>query len=237
MTARLRAPVAVGVGVAAVAAVALACGDIAAPVRDDLYEWRLIVPSASGPDTLNFHWEQRHLPVRVWAAETDIPGFPDLVQRAVDTWEAQFIHGEFRGELVSDSSAADVIVRGIPAPAKAQQSVRRLHSALAPECGGATDVEVNDELTQVALPFRIYIDPRSVPDAPGLAECLALTTIHEMGHAIGIFAHSPTATDIMYAFPEVDLPSGPDRETVEAAYHLPSTLEAVRPGAVVPLSF
>jgi predicted Zn-dependent protease len=222
------APLGAAAAVAGMVAVVLACGDIASPPRDDLYEWRFIVPSASGPDTVNFHWEQRHLPIRVWVASTDVEGLPDLAARAIETWEAQFLHGEFRGELVDDSATADVIVRGVSPPAKLQRSVTRLHAALAPECGGATDVDLNPELTEIALPFRVYVDPRTAPGAPGLEECLALTTIHELGHAIGILGHSPDAADIMFAFPEVDLPSDADRETAEAAYHLPSTVEPVR---------
>ena len=63
-------------GLAAVAA--LACGDIAAPVRDDLYEWRLEAPSFPGPglDTLSFHWDQADLPVRVWVRGRRRPSGP-----------------------------------------------------------------------------------------------------------------------------------------------------------------
>ncbi len=50
-----------------------------------------------------------------------------------------------------------------------------------------------------------------------------------MGHALGIFAHSPNPEDIMFANPEVELPSARDRGTAEAVYHTPPTLETVRP--------
>ena len=50
-----------------------------------------------------------------------------------------------------------------------------------------------------------------------------------MGHALGIFAHSPDPEDIMFADPEVELPSARDRRTAEAVYHTPPTLEAVGP--------
>ena len=32
---------------------------------------------------------------------------------------------------------------------------------------------------------------------------MALTTTHELGHSLGIFAHSPNADDIMFADPVV----------------------------------
>jgi hypothetical protein len=50
-----------------------------------------------------------------------------------------------------------------------------------------------------------------------------------MGHAIGIFAHSPDPDDIMFTDPQVELPSTRDRQTAEAAYHTPPSLEVVRP--------
>ena len=58
---------------------------------------------------------------------------------------------------------------------------------------------------------------------------MALTSIHELGHAIGIFAHSSDPEDIMFTDPQVDLPSEADLETAEVLYHLPPTIEAVRP--------
>jgi len=217
------------VTIALAGAVALACGDIGAPVRNDFYEWRLIVPTAGGPDTVHFHWSREDLPVRVWVAADEAPDLPAHVQRAIDTWESAYLYGEFRGELVSDSNTADVIVRGVPAPLKAAARTTRLPSALAPECGGATDLDITPDLSQLRLPMRVYVDPRVSLDTPGLADCLALTSIHEMGHAIGIFAHSANDADIMFTDPQVDLPSARDLGTAEVLYHLDPTIEAVGP--------
>lgn len=203
---------------------AVACGDIGAPIRDDLYEWRLFIPFGGAVDTVHFHWGQDDLPVRVWVAEDEIADLPALTQRALDAWEDVFLYGEFRGELVSDSNIAHVIVRGIPAPSKVVESGVRLSSALAPECGGATDLELSDDLGVLTLPIRVYLDRQAAPDAPGLAACLALTSIHELGHALGILSHSPNPTDIMYIDPQVELPSEFDRETAEALYHIPPTV-------------
>ena len=43
---------------AALVVTAAACADIATPIRNDFFEWRLIVPKpdASGIDSLSFHW-------------------------------------------------------------------------------------------------------------------------------------------------------------------------------------
>jgi predicted Zn-dependent protease len=205
---------------------ALACGDIAEPLRDDLYEWRIIVPTGGAPDTVHFHWSRADLPVRVWVEP--VADLPDLMQRAIDTWESVYLYREFQARLVSDSTEADVLVRGEAAPAKARFAVTRLRSALAPECFGATDLDVSPDLSELRLPIRIYVTPVS-GDIPNLERCLGLTTIHELGHAIGIFAHSPNPTDIMYADPVVEQPSPLDRGTAEALYHLPPTVTLVRP--------
>ena len=211
-------------GTIALAAVlaAIACGDIAEPLRDDLYEWRII----QGADTVHFHWARSDLPVRVWVEE--VGDLPAQMQRAIDTWESVYLYREFQAVLVSDSNTADVIVQGSAAPPKlVLPGVRRLESALAPECFGATDLDVSPDLSELRLPMRIFVSPVE-GDIPGLERCVGLTTIHELGHALGIFAHSPNPTDIMFADPEVEAPSPLDRETAEALYHLPPTIAVVR---------
>jgi predicted Zn-dependent protease len=196
----------------------LSCADIATPSRNDAYEWRRIVGTASGPDTLSFHWSE--LPVRFWAE--DSLNLPAHVQRGIEAWEATFLYGEFAGVIVSDSTDADVLVRVGLAP-KGGFSITRL-PAVAPECQGATDVELNQAGNQIQRPIRIYVDPRIAPDSPGVDECMALTTTHEIGHSLGIFAHSADPEDLMYGDPVVSSPSSRDRSTAELAYHTEPTL-------------
>jgi predicted Zn-dependent protease len=215
--------------IAVAAAVALACGDIGSPTRNDLYEWRLIVPTAGGPDTVSFHWSRERLPVRIWVAADEAPDLPSHVQHAIDTWESAYLYGEYQAEIVSDSSTADVIVRGVSTPLQAAARITRMQSALAPECFGATDLDITPDLTQLRLPMRIYVDPRVALDSPGLATCLSLTTIHELGHSLGIFAHSDDPEDIMFADPQVERPSERDLGTAEVSYHLTPTIEVVGP--------
>ncbi|MEA2723200.1 MAG: Matrixin [Gemmatimonadales bacterium] len=201
--------------------VLLSCADIAAPSRTSAYEWRRIVPTAGGPDTLGFHWPQSRLPVRFWAEDT--LNLPVHVQHAIGQWQAAFLYGEFRGELVADSSVADVIVTSGIAP-KGGFSVTRFESFMAPECQGATDVELDGSGHRILPPIRVYVDPRFAPAAPGVDGCMALTTTHELGHSLGIFAHSPNADDIMFADPIVAELSPRDRATAELAYHTEPTL-------------
>ncbi|HEX7337576.1 MAG TPA: hypothetical protein VF252_10250 [Gemmatimonadales bacterium] len=200
----------------------VSCADIAAPSRGNAYEWRRIVATGPGSaDTLSFHWPRSRLPVRIWAQDT--LALPADVRGGVAQWEATFLYGEFEAELVSDSNAADVIVRAGSA-VKGGFSIIRLSSSLAPECEGGTDFELPAGSNQLVMPIRVFVNPRFDPAAPGVAECMALTTAHELGHAIGIFAHSPNPADLMYGDPVVAVPSSRDRSTAELAYHTEPTL-------------
>jgi predicted Zn-dependent protease len=213
---------------AALVVAGAACGDIATPIRNDFYEWRFIVPavSGSGNDSLSFHWPQDRLPVRIWVE--DAASLPVNVPAAIAAWRQAFLYKEFDATIVGDSATADVIVRAGAAPG-IQFSRTRLHSALALACAGATDLDISDDHTELRLPIRVFIDPRSEPNAPDLPACLALTTTHELGHALGIWEHSPTATDLMFADPLVDAPSDRDLATAEQIYHVPPNVEAVGP--------
>jgi predicted Zn-dependent protease len=209
-------------------AAAAACGDIATPIRNDFYEWRLIVPSATASveDSLTFHWPKSRLPVRFWVE--DAASLPQNVPGGIAAWRKAFLYGEFDATIVSDSSTADVIVRAGAAPG-VKFDRARLHSALAPECSGATDLDISPDHRQLRLPIRVYVDPHSDPAAPGLSECLALTTTHELGHTLGIWRHSAVATDLMYVDPAVAAPSERDLATAEVLYHLTPNVEIVGP--------
>jgi hypothetical protein len=196
---------------------ATACSDASTPGGNDFYEWRLIVASPGGPgdDSLTFHWPQDRLPVRIWVE--DAADLPAHVVAALSAWRRGLLTTQFDADVVTDSATADVIVRAGVGPG-AQFTRARLHSALAPECSGATDLDITPDHAHLTLPVRIYIDPRSNPSAPGLAECLALTTTHEVGHALGIWRHSDDPDDLMFADPTVAAPSDRDLQTAQLAY-------------------
>jgi hypothetical protein len=200
----------------------LSCADIASPTRSTAYEWRLFPPSTTGTtDTLSFHWPGSRLPVKVWAQDT--LNLPAHAKHGIEQWKAGFLYGEFDAVMVSDSNVADVIVSAGTA-IKGGFSVTRLESMLAPECEGATDFDLPEGSREIQPPVRIFINLRFTPDAPGVEQCLALTTTHELGHSIGIFAHSPDPTDLMFADPLVTGPSERDRSTAELVYHTEPTL-------------
>jgi predicted Zn-dependent protease len=159
--------------------------------------------------------------VRIWVHDT--LNLPAHVQHGIDQWEAAFLYGEVKAVIVSDSTVADVIVTSGLAP-KGGFSVTRIESLMAPECQGATDVELAASGLEILPPFRAYVDPRFAPSSPGVDECMALTTTHELGHSLGIFAHSTDPADIMHADPVVSTLSPRDRATAELAYHTEPTL-------------
>jgi hypothetical protein len=199
----------------------LGCADIASPSRADRYEWRRIVSTGPGTaDTLSFHWPRSRLPVTFWVE--DALSLPARVSAGIDQWKAAFLYREFDGILVSDSSTADVIVRA-GSPVKGGFGIIRFHAA-APECEGGTDFDLPAGSQELQLPIRVFVNPRFDPASPGVDGCLDLTTTHELGHALGIFAHSPNADDIMYSDPVVSQLSARDRATAEAAYHVQPTL-------------
>jgi predicted Zn-dependent protease len=205
----------------AVAVAGISCADIASPLRSEAYDWRRIEPtSPTTADTLSFHWPRSRLPVRIWTENT--LDLPQHVQNGIAQWKSAFLYGEFDAVSVADSSSADIIIgTGIALPN--ELSTIRV-AGQAPECEGATEFELPPGSRELQAPVRIFINPRFDPAAPGVAECLALTTTHELGHAIGIFAHSPDPGDIMYADPAVSLLSERDRQTAELAYHVAPNL-------------
>ena len=148
---------------------------------------------------------------------------PAHVQDGIAQWKAAFLYREFDAVVVADSSTADVVVRAGTA-VKGGFSIIRLGSALAPECEGGTDFDLPSGTRELQPPIRVFVNPRFDPASPGVDECMALTTTHELGHAIGIFAHSPDAGDIMFSDPVVPAPSARDRATAERAYHTEPTL-------------
>lgn len=197
---------------APLAAALLSCSEIGAPTRADIYEWRII----QTPDTFAFHWPREVLPVRIWVQ--DIYELPRHTQAAIDGWKDGFLYREWDAELVSDSSTADVIVvSDFPlGPTILLASVA--------ECEGYTDLALDTDTRVLTLPIRIYVVPRFDPDLPATRACFGIVMYHEIGHALGIFRHSPDPDDIMYFNPTSSTPTQRDFQTAEVLYHAPTTV-------------
>ena len=194
-----------------------ACSNIASPAINNIYEYR----DFEFGDTLAFHWTRDLLPVRIWvAADSPIRSY---VVTAIDRWQNAFVYGEFRATLVADSNVADVIVRN--SPSDAGGVLRRTPMlARAPQCNGETDPAIDPFTRTVQLPMHLFMYAVVSDIVPGIAECYSITMTHEMGHVIGILAHSPFSDDVMFANPAVDGLSDRDRQTAITLYHRPATV-------------
>jgi hypothetical protein len=189
------------------------------PVRDCsgcTYDFADTIP----PDTLVFHWPAVAQPVRFYADPRG--AMPALVSFGIDSWEAQFLYGEFRGVLVSDSSQADVIVqwRGSVPP-----DVPPDPGTPVAACDGATVYPSWAIGTAPGRALRVTLGVLAGYTSPQVAACLRRITTHEIGHALGLLRHSPSSFDIMNQTPTVALPSSADRRTVEVLYHTVATVQ------------
>lgn len=217
------------VGAVALAAVLLGCSDSTKPDPAELYGWRINVEVGPGSfDSVAFHWPRSAMPLAIWAE--DRLELPAHVATAIDRWRDVLGDDRFDARLVPDSADADIIVRGVyvnnPAP-RPGAAVRHL-PALAEECEGGTVFDVIGEDRTLVTPIRFYVVPRFDPETVDMGPCYDVTVTHELGHALGLFQHSPVAFDVMYRDPTVAEPSYRDRATIQTLYAESSDLTPVR---------
>lgn len=236
--------------VALSAVILSSCNEIAGPIRPDGYGYTLIARDVVATtdtidgviytagdtitDTVDFKWPASSLPVRIWA-ESDSLALPSHFANAIATWKGILEYGEFDGVMVGDSGQADIIVRDTPAP---PLSLSRTGDPGSPPmavpppsaCSGATDVKISaPDHRRLWLPIRVYVTAKFPIADTATIHCLARVAKHELGHAIGLFQHSPDNTDLMYSFPSVDAPSDVDIATVLWVYHQSTKLRPAWP--------
>jgi predicted Zn-dependent protease len=209
-------------GVIALLALA-SCNNIASPALVEIYDYRDIRANAHGQlDTLMFHWPRSLLPVRIWVPDTS--ALKPYVSVAIQRWQDVFLYGEYQAVMVADSAQADVILLGtLPHFVRGAE----YHHAFAAQCSGQTDApDIDTHL--YALPIHSYVYALAAgATVPGLATCFSITVTHEIGHSLGLLAHSPNPSDVMYSNPIFDGISERDRETANTAYHVPSNVTVV----------
>jgi hypothetical protein len=197
--------------VLATVASVLGCREIVTPVRAPRYVFDI------GGEV--FHWPTDRLPVRYFADPRGT--MASLVREGLLTWEAQFLYREFRGVLVTDSTAADVIVRwqdSVP-PNVPPDTAGALGA-----CDGVTTYQI-DTANVMEEPIRVALLLRPGFTPAQIAACLHRVAAHEVGHTLGILTHSPAPTDLMYDTPGTQTPTHRDRNTVQVLYHTTSTIE------------
>jgi hypothetical protein len=191
----------------------IGCGDVLIPERAPRYP----ADHPSLPGEI-FRWPGDRMPVRYFA---DTRGeMQSLVGRGLAVWEQQFLYGEFRGQLVSDSAAADVIVvwqDSVP------PNVPPDTAGAVGACTGVTTLMI-DSTNTITEALRVVIGVASGFTTAQVAACLPRVTAHELGHALGLLRHSSGPDDLMSGPPRVDMPTARDRRTVEVLYHTTSTI-------------
>jgi predicted Zn-dependent protease len=207
---------------------ALGCKEILVPSRTPRY-----LSDLAGDV---FRWPSDRLPVRYFA---DTRGtMRDLVGAGLQAWEAQFLYGEFKGTLVSDSTAADVIViweDSIPPDVPPDtvgasgacdgvtQYVIDSTAAMSASDSSGTNAGVPPPLTMTE-PIRVQLRVRLGYTEAQVAACMQRVAAHELGHTLGILTHSPATTDLMYGTPPTATPTNRDRNTAQVLYHTTPTI-------------
>jgi len=163
--------------------------------------------SIAGDSTLVFHWPANRMPVRAYAEPTGAT--PANVVAGLQAWVGALHCGEAWFTLVADSAQADIIVRPV--------------AVLPPQPARAVSLAVDTTLT-LSGPVRSYIAPLPGRDSVALAGCSRMVTTHELGHALGVLAHSTDPADIMYPTPRRSTLSVNDRYTLQTLYHTTPTI-------------
>lgn len=207
---------------AAAFAVALAgCEAPSTPPPSAVYD-----PTAS-TGGLVYHWTPGRT-IAIYVDETAQPAGFDIratVQRATALWADVALFGEYAFRLTSDPRDADVVVHYEDAP-----RIVDVMDCEPPGSGDGLTVFCPDEPEAAVLPLLgggggrvkvdVYIDPlgveQAILDLAGMTaqEYFVVLTAHELGHVLGIGAHSPEERDLMRGVPLVRAPSAADAATL-----------------------
>jgi hypothetical protein len=163
------------------------------------------------------------MPVRVYAEPTG--ELPQNVADGLSLWTGAFRCGEVSSRVVTDSGAADIIVRNPPDLPEPTDRAAVLAADSVGACNGVTTgdtVRVSGRL-RIDGPIRSYVSPLS-SDSTALAGCYRIVTAHELGHALGLLAHSPDTADLMNNRPRRRFLTPRDRLTIQVLYHTVPTV-------------
>lgn len=164
-----------------------------------------------------FRWPQDRSPVPYWVEDRgDLLAY---VNASLVLWQRQFLYGEWSSILVEDSSGADVLVflAGGTPPSSPLTSAPPVRA-----CFGETAGTVVANAIEGAIRTTLFWSQGAT--AADIANCLSRVTAHEIGHTLGLLAHSGDTGDLMFTNPMVTVPSLADKNTVQKLYNTTPTL-------------
>jgi hypothetical protein len=148
---------------------------------------------------------------------TGVPGwqasYDDDIKQAVMHWNSVGVPwGLFRIRLTSNKDDAEMYFHWV--------------TSLGGQTVGRANIQVSSPPPQIDLPMDIQMATGTV-DGPVNDAVVRMTTVHELGHALGLWEHSDQNTDIM--FPSVggfELPSKRDEWTMYTLYNTTATFSS-----------
>ncbi len=172
-----------------------------------------------------FHWPSSYMPVRVWAQPAG--AFPADVQLAMGLWQNAFRCGELSLTTATDSTHADIIASNplfLPSGGLGGGAGGAATADSVGACQGVTQFESDSAGTTLTGPVHLYVAPAPGADSVSVASCYHFVTAHELGHALGILAHSADTNDLMYPTPHRTVLTEADRYTIQLLYHTASKI-------------
>jgi predicted Zn-dependent protease len=152
-------------------------------------------------------WSRFPVKVYVQPADQRSHTWVNLMMQAVDEWKVYFPL-----ELIDAKDGADILIDRASIPLKFPPTER------------VRFADTRFELYEQDGVLRHRVTVRIQPNRPDLSMLAAAR--HELGHALGIWGHSPLETDVMY-FSQVRTPppiSARDVNTLKRVYEQPTRL-------------
>jgi hypothetical protein len=168
-----------------------------------------------------YHWPAGHN-IAIYVDRTDEPADADLgnaVHAAIAAWEPVARLGEVRMHVVTDVHDAEVIFRHSHAPTLVGSAQCDQFGIGA---GGVTFFCVPDATPLVPVrldlldgsPGHVMMEVAVNRFVLDTASFFPSLVAHEMGHVLGIGAHSPNTADLMYGRPRLFQPTDADAATL-----------------------